>query len=1472
MNNQKKRIIGVILVLTLILGIALFFGNKKTDMSIANRKSKYLNIQSDNYGEWNSILYFTSNSSNVVIEDDNLTYSGNSDRLEDNEIVMHIDTTLYHDTANYPVENASMVYFMDVPSLFFQSIDQNDCDVDQDNGIVTCYDGDNEIGYIDFGTEMTYCDYLDSPTDCSIESDYHWYWDSQGIIIFNGTEISAVDSDYTVGINITFAFDSNYPLMEDSVDLPVYIEFDGQQFDYDQFTVNFEPVAGETIDLSNITAAEEVEYSSWQSEWGTESGTHDYYILYNVYGDFSYSNDYLLDFSLENNEGELLAYSADGINYENGNYGTYLQDRVCSVQGSGDTTVNCYMVLGFDVGDTDLETSVKITVAAGLPPRMTTKSFQFNHILKAIDNPDVPEYPSGVNKGFTEKNLTVESSEGAINKLLNGSSVSYTWLIEPTAVTINNGNKAFNLWELTNEGADPYTVSISSVGERLDSVYDGDGDFYELNGTDYSIVSFYPQKDAEYDYVLEGNSYVLTEVTNVSGYTPKQVYVKVNNEGFEPYGSYVKTSSGIVFTNLQGEQQNVSENNPIVLPPNTTEVKVSYTGTRAAVYLGINVSTTINGTDAVKNKINSLGADGFVNTVILKNIAKATFGDEESSKVAATYLSKLEVNSYSTTTSTKNGRIENNTADSITYVDKFYEQMNYTEENKNEVLNAITEQTKADVYELLPSGAELDGSVVVKTINENETCSFNPVIQDNYQGTGRVLISITNISCAEQNIKDTGTSIQTGYIVQFNIKYNNVAKQSYGTTLYKDAMFYGYQTLGNGYSSAAETPNGKFSSNSVKEIFDGLVTGNNNLLFTTKEDEVDPLSISIGTFSKTVSSESENNYSSETTVVEGTTYTYKLQYAFTSQLEEITNVIIIDKIEADYGDNENFKGYLDSIDTSYLESLGITPIIYYATSDVTTNTFNVVEWSTIKPSNVEDIVAIAIDCGSYRFAGNSGEAPLVYVKMVATQKVEDDVAAYNKASIVYKNVGDTTVKTLASEITKVNLNGASLKIDGTSNYGKGSQDDPAEIEEELIYTITVTNEDQVYTYKNVEVEVTIPDTLSAIDYTQTDGKVTLSIDSLAPGESKEFNIELMSNELPNGDKVFVGSYKIVRLNINPYESETGYIYNQILFPDLDIHKYVKTSDTQSFTDEADVIVKSEEEFSYRITVTNDADVAANGVVVVDTVPEGLNIVNSSIGNGTITDNTIKWTVNVAANSSVNIDYKVKLDSSAVLGTTYRSSANVTLYNPFDRRVVFYQEDTNEVSVLYQIVTNLKVTTTLDGPLADKTKDFAYNVTFTGSPSNAGTYTVINNKNEQLTSLTIDAEGNGTYSFTSKDGESITFKNLSGGITFNVEATEYPGYITSVKDIDSTQVYERNYCPGVTDQEGTMTCSFGHLYSASGIICLHNHPSGDVNPSRDDKSFTEALVEIGKVQKIPIIDHIIVSNDKYYSFLENGLIL
>lgn len=68
--------------------------------------------------------------------------------------------------------------------------------------------------------------------------------------------------------------------------------------------------------------------------------------------------------------------------------------------------------------------------------------------------------------------------------------------------------------------------------------------------------------------------------------------------------------------------------------------------------------------------------------------------------------------------------------------------------------------------------------------------------------------------------------------------------------------------------------------------------------------------------------------------------------------------------------------------------------------------------------------------------------------------------------------------------------------------------------------------------------------------------------------------------------------------------------------------------------------------------------------------------------------------------------------------------------------------------------------------------------------------------------------------------------------------------------------------------------FKHAYlcSASGIICIHNHPSGDIKPSREDIRLTNALVEIGNMNGIPIIDHMIIGNDNYYSFYEDGKIV
>lgn len=61
-----------------------------------------------------------------------------------------------------------------------------------------------------------------------------------------------------------------------------------------------------------------------------------------------------------------------------------------------------------------------------------------------------------------------------------------------------------------------------------------------------------------------------------------------------------------------------------------------------------------------------------------------------------------------------------------------------------------------------------------------------------------------------------------------------------------------------------------------------------------------------------------------------------------------------------------------------------------------------------------------------------------------------------------------------------------------------------------------------------------------------------------------------------------------------------------------------------------------------------------------------------------------------------------------------------------------------------------------------------------------------------------------------------------------------------------------------------------LNNAAGIICLHNHPSGDPEPSRDDKETTERIVEAGKVIGINVLDHIVIGENRYISFKERGL--
>jgi len=56
-----------------------------------------------------------------------------------------------------------------------------------------------------------------------------------------------------------------------------------------------------------------------------------------------------------------------------------------------------------------------------------------------------------------------------------------------------------------------------------------------------------------------------------------------------------------------------------------------------------------------------------------------------------------------------------------------------------------------------------------------------------------------------------------------------------------------------------------------------------------------------------------------------------------------------------------------------------------------------------------------------------------------------------------------------------------------------------------------------------------------------------------------------------------------------------------------------------------------------------------------------------------------------------------------------------------------------------------------------------------------------------------------------------------------------------------------------------------------LIFVHNHPSGNPEPSKSDKELTKDLVYAGSIMRIRVLDHIIIGNNKYFSFAVDGLI-
>ena len=59
-----------------------------------------------------------------------------------------------------------------------------------------------------------------------------------------------------------------------------------------------------------------------------------------------------------------------------------------------------------------------------------------------------------------------------------------------------------------------------------------------------------------------------------------------------------------------------------------------------------------------------------------------------------------------------------------------------------------------------------------------------------------------------------------------------------------------------------------------------------------------------------------------------------------------------------------------------------------------------------------------------------------------------------------------------------------------------------------------------------------------------------------------------------------------------------------------------------------------------------------------------------------------------------------------------------------------------------------------------------------------------------------------------------------------------------------------------------------LNNATVLACVHNHPSGSLKPSKDDKNITSVIKKAGELLNIRLLDHVIIGDDQYYSFHDN----
>ncbi len=96
------------------------------------------------------------------------------------------------------------------------------------------------------------------------------------------------------------------------------------------------------------------------------------------------------------------------------------------------------------------------------------------------------------------------------------------------------------------------------------------------------------------------------------------------------------------------------------------------------------------------------------------------------------------------------------------------------------------------------------------------------------------------------------------------------------------------------------------------------------------------------------------------------------------------------------------------------------------------------------------------------------------------------------------------------------------------------------------------------------------------------------------------------------------------------------------------------------------------------------------------------------------------------------------------------------------------------------------------------------------------------------------------------------------VLLNVKNQVIAAHRVAIGDISSVRIHPREVFTNAIRR------------SAAAVIFVHNHPSGDPTPSKHDLDITERLIEAGEILGIKVLDHIVIGDGRYISFLEENL--